>query len=175
MHSSPSLRPRLAALFALASFACQDASEPADDGNAATLPSENAAKPGDAATPSEGGARASGMTQVGAPSAPKGGSGSGAGGRGTSTPAEQDASAPSQTPSTPDAAQAPDFSCAADSDCKASNSDCGECRCLNLHKDEQPPACNAPKVTCVIEPCRNKRAICGNAKCALKDEGPNTI
>jgi hypothetical protein len=70
--------------------------------------------------------------------------------------------------------EAVNLACDADADCKAVDSSCGSCRCLILPAQMEAPTCTGPKVTCVIAPCRNKRAICSNAMCALKDEGPNT-
>lgn len=71
------------------------------------------------------------------------------------------------------ASRAPDLGCSADSACKALDSTCGSCRCLLLPAQMEPPPCTGPKVTCLVAPCLNKRAVCSDAMCALQDDGPS--
>ena len=83
-----------------------------------------------------------------------------------------DASAPQmQPPSTPSQPMAatPNTSCKADSDCEAIDDMCGMCRCLALAKGSPRPACQEPKVQCVMAPCRGKRAVCKSGTCAILD------
>jgi hypothetical protein len=171
MHSSPSLALLLgrapAAAFimmsALASSSCQDSSEPAGQTPGASVPAERDAATVDASTQSP-----SSMTRVGAPFTSTGASGAKA-------PAAADAGPPDPMRSEPSTPPAPDLSCSADSACKAVDSTCGSCRCLILPAGMEPPACTGPKVTCIVAPCLNKRAVCSGAMCALQDEGPNAM
>jgi len=175
MHSSPSLALLLgrapAAAFivmgALVGSGCQDSSEPAGQTPGASMPAERDAATFDASASTQ----SSSMTRVGAPSTSTGASGAKA-------PAAEDAGPPDpmrRDPSTPSTPAAPDLSCSADSACKTVDSTCGSCRCLILPAAMEPPACTGPKVTCIVAPCLNKRAVCSSAMCALQDEGPNAM
>jgi hypothetical protein len=60
--------------------------------------------------------------------------------------------------------------CSADSDCKAVADYCDQCTCRVLGKDGSLPKCTGGRtVSCVMDPCRGKRAVCSAGKCALSD------
>jgi len=65
--------------------------------------------------------------------------------------------------------------CAGDADCKPVDATCEVCRCLALPTGTDPPACKGQRVTCVVDPCEDKRAVCRDGVCALQDESPSTF
>jgi hypothetical protein len=61
-------------------------------------------------------------------------------------------------------------SCSSDSDCRVASDYCEQCSCKVIGKDGALPKCVGGKsVQCVMDPCRNKHAVCSAGKCALAD------
>ena len=64
-----------------------------------------------------------------------------------------------------------DPSCKADTDCKTVALNCDECSCGAFVKDASAPKCPAGNaVSCVIDPCRGKSAVCTAGQCVVSDE-----
>jgi len=60
--------------------------------------------------------------------------------------------------------------CSADSDCKSVADYCDGCNCRALGKDGSLPKCTGGRtVSCTMDPCRGKHAVCSAGKCALAD------
>ena len=61
-------------------------------------------------------------------------------------------------------------SCTTDADCRAYSSYCAgkdPCACLALRAGEKDPVCPGPSVSCFVEPCAGKKAICSGGTCAI--------
>jgi len=56
--------------------------------------------------------------------------------------------------------------CTADSDCRLTSDYCVVCQCnaIGAH-DPVPGVCGVPVVECLVDPCRDKTAVCRSGKC----------
>ena len=68
-----------------------------------------------------------------------------------------------------DSGSTSDAGCSGASDCKLYSSYCSTaaCQCIPLGKNEPNPTCGGGTVTCLVDPCLGKTAVCNGAKCAV--------
>jgi hypothetical protein len=59
------------------------------------------------------------------------------------------------------------LTCIADEDCRAQPSTCDECACIAQLHDQRTPQCTGVIVRCLVDPCRDQRAICAGGQCVL--------
>ena len=60
--------------------------------------------------------------------------------------------------------------CKQDGDCRAFSDYCTGCDCRALGKDDRDPACSGPGVRCLVDPCRDKVAVCREGRCVTADK-----
>jgi hypothetical protein len=55
--------------------------------------------------------------------------------------------------------------CTVDADCRLESDYCLGCDCRALAKEQKLPKCTGPGVRCLLDPCKDKMAICKDARC----------
>ena len=63
-----------------------------------------------------------------------------------------------------------DCACDSDSDCRTHSGYCSECVCYPLKADDPSPFCDHITVSCMVDPCEGKSAVCREGQCALAEE-----
>jgi hypothetical protein len=69
-----------------------------------------------------------------------------------------------------DSGSTSDAGCSGAGDCKLYSSYCSTaaCKCIPLGKNDPNPTCGGGTVTCLVDPCLGKTAVCnGSGKCAV--------
>ena len=72
-----------------------------------------------------------------------------------------------------DASTAPDVAAGCDAGCKLFSSYCSSmtlkpCTCYPLAANQPNPGCNGSMVTCLVDPCLAKKAVCVDGACAVQ-------
>ena len=63
------------------------------------------------------------------------------------------------------AAEPKAVACQVDADCVTHSNYCGGCRCDALPKGDEPDKCPGKLVSCVMDPCRGRAALCKGGRC----------
>ena len=61
--------------------------------------------------------------------------------------------------------------CRTDADCRTFSDYCTGCDCRALSTCAKDPVCSGPGVRCLVDPCRDKRAVCLAGRCTVRPVG----
>jgi hypothetical protein len=59
-------------------------------------------------------------------------------------------------------------SCNVASDCRLLSYNCNNCTCLSIPTGNVDPVCNGTPVSCIQDPCNNKKAACTAGMCTVQ-------
>jgi hypothetical protein len=62
----------------------------------------------------------------------------------------------------------PGTQCSVNEDCRLFDNYCGGCACDALPVKASDPKCDKGMVQCLVQPCRNKTAVCSSGMCVAK-------
>ncbi len=68
----------------------------------------------------------------------------------------------------PDSGKYSDVGANCEAGCRLFSNRCNGCACLALSRSESNPSCDGGLVTCIVDPCDGKTAICTTDGCSVQ-------